>query len=549
MSGVGEALAIVSAVAGLIQAYDAGSRIVRQIKARRLAHDALPPSDHLEESVEEGKRAIEELVAKGTKRFGPSFEEGDVTAQLALYQITIATQNALLESLAEARYDDGVIDFDTCIDTSDKARMDALGALADLYKRKLEEEQERKKRDAASESQQQQQQQQQQQRQQVQQRPPQPNPDQKLSPPPQQPTQLPTPPGQTAPAQAVPAPKPEQAPSPNPPPKKVKKSRTFNDVFRRKESGSQSATPMDTIPQAAELDPSPRASQQDMPIPHNPRRNTAASTSSSNTFSSMESRNSTVGYEDPVGLGVLVAPTNTRSDTGFSSMTTVSRHGTTLSTATTISPITKYGGFCKHAYDLREGSIKKGLSLAPASVYSGKLVYKCASSKCQFTGNAIHDKSGYHVNDKIFSSPSGIQWRWMFLAKSHIQQKEPKDPSFRCLVCLMLGDDSGIYHGHDVLLAHLVGHQGALLGGTRLEGPLLFTNHGVQPDLTDDFDVRFPTSEPHGSHDQPEVQHGGAAVVVAGGPTQLDLGTRLSDGVSSKAPTAFAYEAGDNPWA
>lgn len=82
MSGVGEALAIVSAVAGLIQAYDAGSRIVRQIKARRLAHDALPPSDHLEESVEEGKRAIEELVAKGTKRFGPSFEEGDGTLRM-----------------------------------------------------------------------------------------------------------------------------------------------------------------------------------------------------------------------------------------------------------------------------------------------------------------------------------------------------------------------------------------------------------------------------------------------------------------------------------
>jgi hypothetical protein len=77
MSIVGEALAIVSCVAGLIQAYDAGSRIVKQIKARRQAHDALPPSDLLEESIEKGKREIEKVVADGNQRFGPSFEEGD----------------------------------------------------------------------------------------------------------------------------------------------------------------------------------------------------------------------------------------------------------------------------------------------------------------------------------------------------------------------------------------------------------------------------------------------------------------------------------------
>lgn len=77
MSGVGEVFAIISCVGGLIQAYDAGSRIVRQIKARRQAHGALPPSDLLEESIEKGKREIQQLVDDGNKRFGPTFEEGD----------------------------------------------------------------------------------------------------------------------------------------------------------------------------------------------------------------------------------------------------------------------------------------------------------------------------------------------------------------------------------------------------------------------------------------------------------------------------------------
>lgn len=77
MSGIGEVLAIVSCVAGLIQAYDAGSRIVKQIKARRQAHGALPPSDLLEQSINKGKREIQQLVEDGKQRFGPTFEEGD----------------------------------------------------------------------------------------------------------------------------------------------------------------------------------------------------------------------------------------------------------------------------------------------------------------------------------------------------------------------------------------------------------------------------------------------------------------------------------------
>src|ERR1700754_790699 len=82
MSGVGEVIAIVSCVAGLIEALDAGCRIVKQIKERRQAHranGALPPSDELEKTIEGGKDSIQKLVEKGNNRFGPNFEEGDGT--------------------------------------------------------------------------------------------------------------------------------------------------------------------------------------------------------------------------------------------------------------------------------------------------------------------------------------------------------------------------------------------------------------------------------------------------------------------------------------
>ena len=82
MSGVGEVIAIVSCVAGLIEALDAGHRIVKQIKERRKAHratGALPPSEELEKTIEDGKNNIQKLVEKGNRRFGPDFEKGDGT--------------------------------------------------------------------------------------------------------------------------------------------------------------------------------------------------------------------------------------------------------------------------------------------------------------------------------------------------------------------------------------------------------------------------------------------------------------------------------------
>jgi hypothetical protein len=85
MSGVGEVIAIVSCVAGLIEALDAGSRIVKQIKQRRAAHraaGALPPSEELEKNLEYGKESIKKLVEKGNKRFGPDFALGDGTTLL-----------------------------------------------------------------------------------------------------------------------------------------------------------------------------------------------------------------------------------------------------------------------------------------------------------------------------------------------------------------------------------------------------------------------------------------------------------------------------------
>ena len=53
-------------------------------------------------------------------------------------RITIQIQNVLLDRLTKARTDDGVVDFEECIDLSDQGCMEALEALQQLYRRKLE---------------------------------------------------------------------------------------------------------------------------------------------------------------------------------------------------------------------------------------------------------------------------------------------------------------------------------------------------------------------------------------------------------------------------
>jgi hypothetical protein len=74
MAGVGEAIATVSCVAGLIQAYDAAARRIEQIKIRKAQRRAPPLPVSLETSVERGRQQIKDAIEEGKERFGENFE-------------------------------------------------------------------------------------------------------------------------------------------------------------------------------------------------------------------------------------------------------------------------------------------------------------------------------------------------------------------------------------------------------------------------------------------------------------------------------------------
>jgi hypothetical protein len=458
---------------------------------------------------------------------------------MALFKITIATQNALLAGLTQARDDDGVIDFDTCVDTSDKGRVEALIALHALFQRKLEEQMD-SKRNLQS----------------MQQPPSGPKPAimpaTPASPTVRSPEKITTQQSTTTNSRQ------ERIPPSTPEPVKTKRSRTLTDVvFRRKES-QQPAPPspgsLDDMPlgDRQETSAAPQNTPQEI-ISRSPRKNTRASTSSSATWSSADSRSSIASEILPVhpppsaSLG--------RSPTTSYSVTPISRQDTSLSTfsamstASTLAPITKFGGCCKNAHEVRDGSTKKGLSLAPLGLYGQDMLYKCASIKCQFAGKATYDKKGWRIDDRILTGSTGLEYRWLFLVKSHMQQHDPQQPSFRCLICTMLGDESAVYSGRQALLSHVAGHQGGQLGGTRLEGPLIFSNQGAHPATDDTCDLRYPTSTqpPERPPENAAAQHGAAVVVAAMVSTAV---LKDESAMPSKSGmSSFAYEADVNPWA
>ncbi|KAG9773562.1 hypothetical protein KCU88_g5708, partial [Aureobasidium melanogenum] len=135
MSGVEIGIAVIGAVAALVTAYKDAGGIVAKIKERRNARGALPPSVALEESLDEGHQEIERITAKGIKRFGADFEQGDDIAHRALQSLTIEVQASLLRHLTLAVKDDSVTDFEACIDSAIEARLKAVTIFNELYLR------------------------------------------------------------------------------------------------------------------------------------------------------------------------------------------------------------------------------------------------------------------------------------------------------------------------------------------------------------------------------------------------------------------------------
>ena len=395
-------------------------------------------------------------------------------------QITIQIQNALLNRLTQARSDDGVVDFDECIDLSDQGCNDALVALQALYQRKLKEnmtvklqqrsQQEEEEKSLSTRY--------------TQEKPvssPEPNTSAK---------RVSTNPAAQSPSSPPP---PAQASSAPVPIRQDRKKSSFTRLWHSKTNDDavkpQTSQPMyerrnTTAAITPAQRPSTASSDQSTPsLSSDSKRTSRASVSSSSDGHSLSSPSlPTIRDWDP---------SMSRTSTLASTTTVTSKSGTALP---------KYGGFCKYAHLLRDPSFSqsKALRLANLTQYAPTWVHQCGSIHCKFQWRAVPAKRGTLDIDRRVYQSRGLKWRMLFLAKSHVASLETGNKQrYACLICALSRQMHGeVYTGTDALIEHVAGHSEHEVSGVKLEGSLTFGNEGVRLlDQGQEWDLWLPERE------------------------------------------------------
>jgi hypothetical protein len=124
-----------------------------------------------------------------------------------------------------------------------------------------------------------------------------------------------------------------------------------------------------------------------------------------------------------------------------------------------------YWGFCKGSYEIRENP-KKGLNLRtqPLGMYATREIWECTA--CTFKGatfTAPHptkkNKEITVVDSRVYTSKSGIKYKWIFLAKSHVKKKavdsHMDESNYGCVFCSLQDEVSSVYGGVETLMNHI----------------------------------------------------------------------------------------------
>lgn len=471
----------------------------------------------MEESVDQAPEDIEREKQRGIARFGKTFEAGDTIAVIALQQITIQLQGSLLEQLRNAAFDDGFTDFRYLVDVADAGRDKTMNTLIELRQRLFTAETI--------------------------------NPG--LSPT----TTLETVPsissGRTRTSLPVP-PSPRITHKNTPPtwaqsnhaisrdasgeedagsgaeniPRRAKRGSSLLGFLRHNRSnshGDRSGIQTPTILQEEQMQESPRPSSP----PHAPlaKVNSSSDRGSSISAGSVHSAVPSTNWDyqpwedDPAKIwGTKAASESPEMKTverqlgSPSAMPRPSVAPTWLRNSSvaipTPMPENNFLGFCKNAVRLQngdKGALDKHTEHAYSrSGYASATVHylACKSGKCSFMGQLKADK----IWDRVWKDEAlGVKWRWAFLAKSHVQQKQSKGQqySYQCLICTFSTGKSAGYHGVRLYIEHVASHRGDI--GEVLKYKAGCVNDHVCED-DEKFDINLYPVEASESRDRKDSQ-------------------------------------------
>ncbi|KAK6428206.1 hypothetical protein LTR95_015651 [Oleoguttula sp. CCFEE 5521] len=115
----------------------------------------------------------------------------------------------------------------------------------------------------------------------------------------------------------------------------------------------------------------------------------------------------------------------------------------------------KYHGFCKGAWQTRS-SLEQGLKVTTIP-HNGQDIPHWQCTDCSFRSRAPPNPR--LLLEQISHAPSGVRYRWLFLAKSHIpaqtSHSKPSDYSYACIICAAQSRTKSAHPNLDTLMSHI----------------------------------------------------------------------------------------------
>ena len=132
---------------------------------------------------------------------------------------------------------------------------------------------------------------------------------------------------------------------------------------------------------------------------------------------------------------------------------------------------------CKGTYHIQQGDLKEGLQLSTRN-----MEYATNCRKCPFTLPASNVHGQPRFDDRAHST-SKSRWRSLPLLKAHLDSGQKKKRVYKCLMCVFQGHSTPTYEGEHDLFEHMIDHQGGVLNGVELWGPLCLETSGPRMGL------------------------------------------------------------------
>jgi hypothetical protein len=161
--------------------------------------------------------------------------------------------------------------------------------------------------------------------------------------------------------------------------------------------------------------------------------------------------------------------------------------------------INNYHGFCKGAWQTRDAE-QSGLTIAMLRTKtSGEFLvphWKC--KQCEFRSRAMNTSN--QLPEQIYFAKSGIRYRWLFLARSHVPaqvaQSKVEYYKYGCIFCAAQGNATATHENLDALMIHIVSrHKTMMLTPEVLKKTKCIV--GGVADRSEEWDINLPETKVH----------------------------------------------------